>query len=183
MAIAKKKMTRARKKQDITEIKDKLQRANGVILTDFTGLNVEEISQLRKKLHNAQIDYRVCKNRLIKIAFKEAKYDQIDPMLDGSTALAFAYEEPTEAAKVLVEFAKENEKLRIKGGFLEKKSIGVKVVQELASIPSRMELLTRFSWGLKSPITSLVYLLKNATSRVVYAVADYARLEEQKQSK
>jgi large subunit ribosomal protein L10 len=183
MAKAQKIMTRARKHKDLAELQEKLQQAKGVVLTDFTGLTVQDISDLRRRLRDASIDYRVCKNRLIKIAAREANYEDVDPMLTGATAMAFAYDEPSRAAKILVEFAKDNENLLIKGGYIEKKIISVDVVRQLAAIPSRIELLTRLVWGLKSPVASFVYLLKSTSSRLVYALAAIAHQAEQQETK
>jgi large subunit ribosomal protein L10 len=183
MAKAEKRMTRARKQHDVADMRAKLERATGVVLTDFSKLTVLEISDLRRRLRDASSDYRVSKNRLIKLAVREANYPDADPMLDSATAIAFAYEEPTHLAKVLVQYAKDNEKLRIKGGYLGKKAMSEKLVRQLATVPSRPELYTRLARSLKAPVASLIYALKGTTSKLVTVMAAIARQAEQQHSK
>jgi large subunit ribosomal protein L10 len=181
MAKAQKRMTRARKEHDLADLRDKLERSSGVVLTDFSKLTVSEISDLRRRLGKAGIDYRVSKNRLIKLAVREANYEDVSPMLVGATALAFTYDEPTQVAKMLIEFAKENEKLSIKGGYLGKRALSESSIRQLATVPSRSELLTRLAGSLKSPVASLVYVLKGTASGLVTVVAAIARQAEQQE--
>ena len=152
------KQVKQSKAEVVADLKEKISSANSIVLTDYMGLNVAEITELRRKLSEQDIDYKVCKNTLAKIAFNELDID-VDDDLKGPTALAFSYEDPVSPAKVLVEFAEDNEKLKVKSGIVEGDYVGIEKLEELSKLPSKEELILMLLRAMKSPITGIVNVL------------------------
>lgn len=147
------------KKQAVEEIKAQLTKAVSGVFVDYCGLTVEQDTKLRNKLREANVEYKVVKNTLTRFAAKEVGLEGLDEILNGPTALAIAEDEVT-AAKVLADFAKENEQLEIKSGFLEGKVVSVDEVKRLADTPSRDVLLAKMLGSMNAPISSLVRTLQ-----------------------
>lgn len=152
-------MARPKKEAVVNEVVENLKSSKSVIVTDYKGLNVASVTELRKKLRDAGVEYKVVKNTLAKIATKEAKWEELDQFLSGPTAIAFGTEDAVSPAKVLVDFAKENEALEIRGGALNGEVISLDKVKSLAEIPPREVLLAKALAGMKSPISGLVNVL------------------------
>ncbi len=163
-------MPRPDKVAAVSEIKDKLSKSQGIILTDFRGLNVAQATELRRKLREAGVEYKVTKNTLTIIAAKESGMDDLVPLLVGPTAIAFGYDDPVAPAKVLSDFAKANKALEIKGGMLEGKILDVDGVTALAELPSREQLLSHVARGMQAPISGLVNVLQGTIRNFVYAL-------------
>jgi len=149
-------MVRPEKKRFVEEIKEKLQRAAGIVLTDFKGLNVHELSELRKRLKEQGIEYRVVKNTLIRIAASESNLGELEKYLEGPTALAFGFEEPISPARILLDFSREHETLKIKGGVLNGEVIDAIRFKALALLPSREELVVKLLSSLQLTLYGLV---------------------------
>ncbi|NLY20208.1 MAG: 50S ribosomal protein L10 [Tissierellia bacterium] len=143
----------------VAEIKEKIENSPSVVLVDYRGLTVEEITQLRDEYRANGVDYKVYKNTLMRFAFKELGYEDFNEYLTGPNALAIAGEDATSAARITQKFAKDNDKLEIKAGLIEGKIIDLAGVKELASIPSREVLIAKLLGSLKAPVSNLVYLL------------------------
>ena len=141
------------KKQVVSEVKDDLQKAQSAIVTDYRGLNVDEITQLRRALRAENVKYVVIKNTLASIAAHELGYEALDTYLEGPTAIAYGFEDAVAPAKVLSKFAKTYEKLEIKGGLLDGYLIDPARVKALADLPSREVLLGQVAGALASPMT------------------------------
>lgn len=163
-------MARPEKMATVAEIKDRLQRAVSVVLTDFRGLNVSEATELRKRLREAGIEYKVVKNTLTTLAAREVKIEGLDQFLTGPTAMAFSYNDPISAAKILAAFARDHKKLQLKAGILEGKAIGQAEVRALANLPSREQLLAAVCGALQSPMRSLVTVLSGSMRNFVYGL-------------
>ena len=147
-------MKRAEKEQLVSELKDKLEGAKSLYYTDFTGLNVKRMTELRRRLKRAGVEYVVIKNTLALRAVNESGL--VGERLKGPTGLVFGAD-PVAAAKVLTDFAKENEqKPTVKGGLLEGKSVDAAQVKQLASLPSREQMLADLGAGLQSPLAAFV---------------------------
>ena len=147
-------MKRADKEQMVSELKDKLQGSKSLYYTDFTGLNVKRMTELRRRLKRAGVDYVVIKNTLALRAVNESGL--VGERLKGPTGLVFG-QDPVAAAKVLTDFAKEFEqKPAVKGGMLEGKSVDAAQVKQLASLPSREQMLADLGAGLQSPMAAFV---------------------------
>jgi len=158
------------KQQIVNEIKEKLQRAGAIVLVDYRGLNVEEVTELRKRFREAGADYKVYKNTLMTRAFNELENESLIPYLTGPNAIALGYDDPVAPAKILADFAKDHDKLEIKAGIVDGKFIDVDGVKTLASLPSKEVLVAQVLGGLNSPITGLVSVLQGNIRNLVYAL-------------
>ena len=147
-------MKRAEKEQLVAELSDKLTKAQSLYYTDFTGLNVKRMTELRRRLKRAGVDYVVIKNTLALRAVNESGL--VGETLKGPTGLVVG-KDPVAAARVLTEFAKEFEdKPAMKGGMLQGKAIDNAQVKRMASLPSREQMLADLAAGLQSPMAAFV---------------------------
>jgi len=147
-------MNRTEKEQLVSELKEKLEGATALYYTDFTGLNVKRMTDLRRRLRKANVEYVVIKNTLALRAVNESGL--VGERLKGPTGLVVA-KDPVAAAKVITDFAKENDKKpTVKGGVFEGKKIDVAQVTKLASMPSREQMLADLGAGLQSPMAAFV---------------------------
>jgi len=153
----------------VEEIKDKFGRCRTAILTDYRGLNVAEITELRRKLKEQHIEYKVVKNTLTKIALKDFDYN-LDEFLEGPTAIAFSYDDPVAPAKVLTDFAKTHKQLEIKAGVVEGKVADKVLIGELAKMPPREQLLANVVGALQSPLYGIVGVLQGTIRDFVYTL-------------
>ena len=147
-------MKRPEKEKLVAELKEKLNGAKALYYTDFTGLNVKRMTDLRRRLRKANVEYVVIKNTLALRAVNESGL--VAQKLKGQTGLVIA-KDAVAAAKVLADFAKENDaRPAVKGGLLEGKSVNVEQVKKLASMPSREQMLAELGAGLQSPMAAFV---------------------------
>ncbi|MGI6702675.1 MAG: 50S ribosomal protein L10 [Clostridia bacterium] len=158
------------KQQIVNEIKEKLQRAAAIVLVDYRGLNVEEVTELRRRFREAGADYKVYKNTLMTRAFNELDNESLSPYLTGPNAIAFGYDDPVIPAKIIADFAKDHDKLEIKAGIIDGKLIDVDGVKALASLPSKEVLVAQVLGGLNAPVTGLVNVLQGNIRNLVYAL-------------
>ncbi|HYR98460.1 MAG TPA: 50S ribosomal protein L10 [Gemmatimonadales bacterium] len=162
--------TKAQKQESVTALATKLKRSPTVYVTDFTGLNVARITDLRRKLRAAGVEYVVVKNTLALRAFGEAQLTGLDAHLAGPTALVLAGADPVAAAKVLADFAKEHEKPAIKIGLVDGKAVTPEQVKRLATLPSRVELLAQLGGALQAPLANFVGALNGLLLLMVGAL-------------
>ena len=161
-------MKRTEKEQLVTELRDKLKGAKSLYYTDFTGLNVKRMTELRRRLKRAGVEYVVIKNTLALRAVNESGL--VGQSLKGPTGLVFGAD-PVAAAKVLTDFAKEFEqKPAVKGGLLDGKTIDTAQVKKLASMPSREQMLAELGAGLQSPMAAFVGALNGMMYMMVGAL-------------
>jgi large subunit ribosomal protein L10 len=153
----------------VEEIKDKFSRSRTAILTDYRGLNVAEITELRRKLKEEDVEYKVVKNTLTSIAIKDFDFN-LDEFLEGPTAIAFSYEDPVAPAKVLVDFAKTHKQLEIKAGVVEGKVTSKDVIDELAKLPPKEQLLANAVGAIQSPLYGIVGVLQGPLRELVYTL-------------
>ena len=147
-------MKRNEKDRLVDELKEKLSGANALYYTDFSGLNVKRMTDLRRRLRKANVEYVVIKNTLALRAVNESGL--VTERLKGQTGLVIA-KDAVAAAKVLADFAKENDaRPAVKGGLLEGKALDVAQVKKLASMPSREQMLAELGAGLQSPMAAFV---------------------------
>ena len=146
------------KKAQVVEIIEALKGATTGVLVDYRGLTVEEDTKLRNNLRAAGVKYFVVKNTLLRLAAKETGLDELDSILHGPTALALS-EDAVAPAKVLADFAKENESLEIKSGFMDGKVLSLDEVTKLAKTPNKETLIAKIMGSLNSPISGLARLL------------------------
>ena len=158
------------KQQVVNEIKEKFQRAEAVVLVDYRGLNVAEVTELRKRFREAGADYKVYKNTLMTRALTELGMEELIPYLTGPNAVALGYDDPVVPAKIISEFAKDHEKLEIKAGMISRKVIGAEGIKSLASLPSKEVLVAQVLGGLNALITGFVNVLQGNIRNLVYAL-------------
>jgi large subunit ribosomal protein L10 len=160
-------MNRAEKVETVSQLTDRFARAPLVVVTEYRGLNVAQMSDLRRKLRAVDGEYLVSKNTLAAIAIRESRSTALAPMLVGPLALAFGFTDAVAVAKVVKDFAKENDKLLIRGAVLDGAALNAKQVEQLATMPSRDELRAQLLRLLNTPATNLVRLLKAPAQQLV----------------
>lgn len=147
------------KKAVVAALVERLKGAQAGVIADYRGLTVAQDTELRKKLREAGVEYTIVKNTLTRFAANEVGLGELDPVLHGPSALATSVDDVIAPAKVLVEFAKENEQLEIKAGFVDGKVIDVEEVKVYANIPSKDVLISKMLGSLQAPMGNLVRAL------------------------
>ena len=147
------------KEAKVAEIKEKLEKAQSVVLASYQGLTVEQDTNLRKSLREAGVEYKVYKNTLVTLAAKELGFDGIVEYLEGPVSIAFGYEDATAPARVLHTFAKDHKKLELKAGMVDGTVYDKAQVEKLATIPSKEVLIAKLLGSFKAPLSNLAYLL------------------------
>jgi large subunit ribosomal protein L10 len=172
-------MERAQKAEAIQEIRSRFDRMSSAVFLDFTGMTVEEVSKLRDVFRTKGIEYKVVKNKLVQQALSDHKWaPNLDPVLKGMTGVAWSFEEPSAAARVVKDFVKDNEKLKIKAGLLEGQVLDAKAVEnQLATLPSKDEARATLLATLNAPAQRFVMLL-NAPARELVGVLDAKRRKD-----
>lgn len=163
-------MQRAQKNEIIEKLRAKADRAGIAVVTDFRGMTVEELTELRSKLRAVGIDYQVVKNTLARLAVKDGVHDALKDHLKENNAVAFGYDDPVVAAKVLVEYAKTSKKFSVKLASLSGTVIDADGVAELSRLPSKQELLARTLGTMNAVPTNFVSLFANVIRGMLYAL-------------
>lgn len=147
------------KTQVIEELSAKLATAKAAFLADYRGLTVDEVNELRGKLREAGVEYRVVKNTLLRLATKDTPFTCLDEYLKGPTAIAIAQDDPVAPAKVLADFAKASKVFELKTAVLDGKLLSLAEVSALAELPSRDQLLAKMLGSINAPISNFVGVL------------------------
>ena len=163
--------------EQVKELSESFSKAKAIYFTEYHGLNVGDITKLRSEFFKADVEFKVAKNTLIKLAAEENKIAGLEEILKGSTALAIAYDEPVSPAKVIKEFTKENELPSVKGILFDGEFMPGEDFKRLANLPSKEELLAKLVSMLNNPLQKLVSTL-NAPLQNVAGVLN--NLKEQK---
>ena len=152
----------AQKQIIIDEIKEKLEKAQSAVVIDYIGITVAEADAMRKKLREANVDYTVYKNTLVKRAIEGTKYEELAQVLDGPSAFALSYEDATAPARVIDEVMKDYKKMSFKAGVVV--YYDAEGIEAIAAIPGRDQLIAKFMGSVQSPVSKLV--------RTFQAIAD-----------
>ncbi|WP_040197829.1 50S ribosomal protein L10 [Candidatus Soleaferrea massiliensis] len=153
------------KQQAVAELTEKLQNAVAGVVVDYKGINVADDTKLRKELREAGVEYFVIKNTLLRFASKNAGFEELESVLEGTTALAISNDDPVAAAKILAKYAEgSKDKFNIKAGFVDGKILDVEGVNALAKLPSREVLIAQVLAGFNAPISGFANVL-NANLR------------------
>ena len=147
------------KKQMVADLTEKLKNATGGVFVNYQGITVEQDTKMRTELRNAGVDYFVFKNTLARLAVKNVGYDELVPVLEKMTAIAVSPKDPVAPAKILKSYAEKIESFKIKAGFVEGKVIDEDGVNQLATLPSKEELVAKVLGSLQAPIYGLVTVL------------------------
>lgn len=155
----------------IDEIKDKISRAKSAVVIDYIGITVEQADKMRKDLREADVDYTVYKNTLMKRAIEGTDYEKLADVLKGPSAIAFSYDDVTAPARILNKSIKEFEKMSFKAGIVEGEFYDAAGLTTIANIPGREELIAKFMGSIQSPISKAV--------RTFAAIRDAAPVAEE----
>ncbi len=167
------------KKKIVENLHDSFSRSKIVILADYKGLDVSKITDLRKKLREADVEFKVVKNTLIRRAAADTDAALIDEYFKGPSAIALSYEDPVAPAKVLSDFAKDNEKLEIKIGIMNGKVLDLSAIKALSTLPSREVMLSQVLSVMNGVPRALVTALSDVPRRLVNVLQ---AIKEQKDS-
>ncbi|MCL4459138.1 MAG: 50S ribosomal protein L10 [Chloroflexi bacterium] len=167
MATVKKRELKSEVVKDLTE---KITRSTAAFLTDYRGLSVAEMNDLRRKLHRLGVEYQVTKNTLTRFAAERAGVADLDTLLMGPTAIAFSYKDIVEPAKVLLDCARNYKTFTIKGALLGGRVIDPSAVEVLATLPPREVLLAQVLAGMQAPLTGLVNVLSGTIRGLMYVL-------------
>lgn len=170
-------MDRAKKEQLVASLRESVGDVALLVVTRQSGLSVAEATDLRRQMRHAGANFRVTKNRLVRLALKDTRFAQIVPLFTGPTAIATS-KDPVAAAKVAVEFANKNDKLTIIGGALDDKVLGVDDVKALAALPSLDELRARIVCLLSAPATRIATVLGAPAEQMARVVRAYSEKDE-----
>jgi len=168
-------MPTATKEALVAEIKDRFNGSEAVIMADYRGLTVKQMQLLRVKVREAGGDIKVYKNSLTEIAVRELALPNMDAYLAGPTVFVFIEGDPVAPAKALTAFAKENQALELKGGFVQNQVVDSDGVKAIASLPSREELLAKLLGTMLNPLTGTVRVLSGPARAFVTVVDAIAK--------
>lgn len=151
------------KKRIVSEVKEKLEKSNSVVLVDYKGINVEDVTELRRRFREAGVDYKVYKNTLFKRAAIDLGIENLNEFLEGTTSFAFGYDDAVAPARTINQFLKDYPKspIAIKAGIIENAFMDAKSVKALGDLPSREILLAMLLGGLQGSIRNLAYMLNS----------------------
>lgn len=164
-------MPTAEKNTTVSDLSQKMSQADAIFLADFSGIDVAAVTQLRRSLREAGVDYQVVKNRLAKLAATDAGLDSLGQYLQGPTAMAFVKDDPVAPAKILQKFIDDGGKLAIKSGYVDGQILTSEAVGQLAKLPSREELIGKLLGSVQSPLYGFSAVLNGLLRGVVLALA------------
>ncbi len=170
--------TREKKVKVVGTIKEKVQNANLLLITDFRGMTVAEMTEMRSQIRDDGGRMTIYKNTMSRLALKELNIVFPEAMLQGPSALINTTGDISKISKVVVKFAKETDNFKIRGGILESNVIDTDTIQALASLPSREELIAKVIGGIKAPITSFVAALSGPCRGLVYTLEAIKKQKE-----
>ncbi len=163
-------MARPEKEAVVQEVVEIFEHAKGVFITDYQGLNVQQMDELRQKCRESSVKYRVVKNTLARLAAQKVGQKDMVSYLEGPSAIAYSYDDPSAPARVITEFARKIEKPKIKFSIFEGVFYGPDRVKEIAALPPKEVLVSRLMGSLNSPIQGLVVSLNGIIQKLVYAL-------------
>lgn len=167
-------MPTAAKEATVAELREELANARTMIVSEYRGLTVKEIAEIRRALRKQDVTYRVVKNRLMRIAAEDSVGEALNPLLVGPTAIAFGADEAGTAKAVIDATRPYNKIVRITGGVLGDKAIDADAVTRLATLPSREVLLAKLAGGMQAPVGTLAGLFAAPLRNLGYALAQVA---------
>ena len=149
----------------VNEIKELLTDAQSAVLVSYRGITVEQDTAMRKELREAGVEYKVCKNTMIRFAIQGTEFEALADDLTGPTAIAVSKTDATAPARVLFQFAQTADKLQLKGGVVDGTYYDENGIKVIATIPSRDELLSKFLGSIQSPVTNFARVLKQIAEK------------------
>lgn len=171
-------MLKEKKIQEVELLTEQFKSVKSIYITEYRGLTVAELYELRNKLREADAEYKVVKNRLTKIALGNAGLDKLKEYFKGPVAVTFIKSNPIKPAKILSDFAKNHDKLIIKAGLMDNNLLNSAEIKELANLPSREILLGRLAGALSSPIYNFVRVLQGPIYGFVNVIEQIKKQKE-----
>ena len=153
------------KKNEVSELAEKIKTAKLVLLADYRGVNVEDITSIRANLRKTNSEYKVIKNNITRRALKECGYEGLDELLEGPTAVLLGYEDYLEPSKVIYEYTKDHDFYKIKGGIIDGKIVSAEEIITLAKLPSREVLIGKLAGALLGTISKLAVALDQVSKQ------------------
>jgi large subunit ribosomal protein L10 len=171
-------MDRNTKREIVSKLREDLSGIKSVFICDFNGLTVAKDTQLRRKMRETGAEYAVIKNTLLKLAFVDSEFSQVGDKLTGNTALAYHREDVVALAKLIKDFAKENEAFKFKAGVVEGKVLELSQLEQLANMPSKEVLISKLMYMLNYPVQGMVTALSGITRKLVVALDQIKQQKE-----
>lgn len=180
-------MNKKQKEQEVLDIKERLEKASSIYLTDFSGLTVEQTNELRDEFFNAKVDYKVIKNTLVRKALESAGSDskfagqaeKIIENLKGPTGVIFAYDDPVSPAKIIKKFFDKNEKPKLKIALIENETYDKSRLNELAALPTKPEIISSIIGSIHAPISGIVNVINSVIRDLSSIVEEVAKKSNQ----
>jgi len=163
------------KEQELASLKEKMARANQIVVADHTGINVADLTQLRRKLREAKSEFRVSKNTLLKLAVKNSDLAVLDEHFSGPTAIIFGYDDPSVPAKIVYDSIKDKEKPRFKAYYSNGKVYGIDVLKKIAELPPRNVVIAMLIGTVQGPISQFIMVLDAATREFIGTLDSLAK--------
>jgi large subunit ribosomal protein L10 len=157
----------AEKAETVAAVRERLMAAKMAVITAYRGLNVDQMTRLRREIRQVSGEYQVIKNTLVRRALKGTAYEDLERLLEGPNGWVFAYDDPVVLTKALIKFADENDKLAIKGGVFEGQFMDPAKVKVLSQMPSKPELQAKLLATIQAPASQFVRLIQEPGARVV----------------
>ncbi len=165
-----KELKKEEKIRVVSELQEKFAKAKGIVFTDYRGLNVEEITELRNSLRSAELEYRVVKNTLARRAAEGTSVDSALDLISGPIGVAIGYDDPVLLVKKVLAYSKDNEKLEIKGGIVEGTVCDVEQMKSISKLPPREVQLAMLAGAMNAPATKFAGLLNATLTQFAYAL-------------
>ena len=165
-----KELNKEEKIKIVSELQGKFEKAKGVVFTDYRGLNVEEITELRNNLRSSALDYRVVKNTLARRAAEGTPVNDAADIFSGPVGIAIGYDDPVLLVKKVIEFGRKNKKLDIRGGVIEGDVCSPEQISTISELPSREVQLSMLVGAMQSPLSKFAGLLNSTLSQFIYAL-------------
>ena len=148
------------KKEEVSKLAEAMKESKLILLTDYRGINVADVTDLRTQIRNINAEYKVIKNNITKRALAECGLEGLDEQLEGPTAVIMTKEDYLDATKIIYKFSKDNDYYKIKGGVIDGKVVTTEEIVTLAKLPSRQDLLSMLAGGLLANISKLAVALE-----------------------